>query len=416
MSNSAGKTRRKSGSKSKSNSNGSPPCAKIWDFIYGLGGDYEQYAQNIMDICARDSLSDHKGLTVIIPNPEFREEFHEKIHGKNASVSTAKRLLRNTIIKRWLDSAGDFNKQYYYESLPIASGLMLPVVKIEGDVVVLADNVRIKKRDDFGCPAAYNYAVWEVVSGKYSTDTSFEAPRRSKDEGDKSKSKGGGTISGGGSKQKFIINIGKRLKNSSDARRISMIANILGQYRSIFISNKDQVNPLLEKGTSLYNWLYMYAPDVYQQCLIVTDIHPGINLLMLILDPHSPVTDELLFGDPSGRNVESRNGWNAASVTTNSHAEWQEHIDRASRWTNDERGYLKALQRIRRNFSGKRGGSDVRSLVMSYYNDPISVIKDYVDPSAPSVLQALQDWYGIPEFKYRKLWQDEFRLLSLIHI
>ena len=410
MSQNGGRRRRKSGSKQKRSH--SPACAKIWDFIYNLGGDYEQYATNIMDICARDTMSDHRGLTVIIPNPEFREEFHSKIHGNRGSISAAKRMVRNTIIKRWLDSSSDFNKSDYQETLPIASGLTLPVVKVDGEVVTLGDDVKIKKRDDFDCQSAFNYAVWEVISGKYSTDTSFETSRsreRTSRGGEgSSKSK---TISGG-SKSKFIVNIGKRLKNSSDARRIGMIASIISQYRATFISSREQVNPLLEKGTSLYNWLYMYAPDVYQHCLIVTDVHPGINLLMLILDPHSPITDELLFGDPGSKNVEGRNGWNAASVTTNSHAEWTKHLDRAARWTNNEKGYLKDIQRIRKNFTGKRG-HDIRSLVMSYYEDPISFIKGHIDPNASSVSQSLLEWYGSPEHKYRKLWQDEFRLVAL---
>lgn len=411
MSQNGGRRRRKSGSKQKRSH--SPACAKIWEFIYNLGGDYEQYATNIMDICARDTMSDYRGLTVIIPNPEFREAFHSKIHGSHGSISAAKRMLRNTIIKRWLDSSSDFNKNDYQETLPIASGLTLPVVKVDGDVVTLADGVKIKRRDDFDCPSAFNYSIWEVISGNYSTDTSFETSRsrdRTSKGGDGSSSKSK-TISGG-SKSKFIVNIGKRLKNSSDARRIGMIASIISQYRATFTSSREQVNPLLEKGTSLYNWLFMYAPDVYQHCLIVTDIHPGINMLMLILDPHSPITDELLFGDPGARNVEGRNGWNGSSVTTNSHIEWAEHLDRAAKWTKSERGYLKSVQRIRKSFTGKRG-HDIRSLVMAYYNDPIPFIKEHIDPNASSVLTSLQDWYGPSEYKYRKLWQDEFRLVAL---
>tara|TARA_B110000908_G_C10265781_1_gene463776 strand:- start:3182 stop:5152 length:1971 start_codon:yes stop_codon:yes gene_type:complete len=394
--------RRKSGNKSKKTCDSSPACGKIWDYIYGLGGDYEQYATNIMDICAKDTLSDYKGLTVIIPDKEFIEKFHENIHESNGSISNARRMLRNTIIKRFLDAPGEFGKNDYVETLPIASGVIVPVVKIDKDSVVIGDGVKIKRKDDFNCPKGFRYSIWEVVSGNYTTDVSFNQSRP------KRRSEGGSKSISGGSKHKFVVNIGKRLASSSDAKRIGLVANILGEYKASYISSRDQRSPLLEKGVSLYNWLSMYATDVYEKCLLITDIHPGINLLMLILDPHSLITDELLFGSPDAQNVHEHNGWNNSMVTTSPHNEWVEHVNKASKWTNDEAKYLKSLSRLRKKFDPRRS-SDMRSIIMSYYENPMLYLKDAAANN--EVVQGLEEWYG-SHSKYRKLWQDQFRLVA----
>ena len=116
-------------------------CAKIWDFIYK---HYEEYGTNIMDICARDTMSDYKGLTVIIPNVEFMESFHNKIHSEDGSIREAKNMLRNTIIKRCLNTPDDFDSREYYNTLPIASGIVLPLSKVEKEHVILDNNVKIK--------------------------------------------------------------------------------------------------------------------------------------------------------------------------------------------------------------------------------------------------------------------------------
>lgn len=395
------KHRRKSGSKSKKTRDSSPACGKIWDYIYNLGGDYEQYATNIMDICAKDTMSDYKGLTVIIPDKEFIDKFHDYIHGERASISNARRMLRNTIIKRFLDAPMEFGKPDYAETLPIASGIIVPVIKIDKDTVIIGDDVKIKRKDDFDCPRGFRYSVWEVVSGNYSTEVSFHQSKP------KQKSDNHKSITGG-SKSKFVINIGKRLASSSDAKRIGLIANILGDYKASYVSSRDQRNPLLEKGVSLYNWLSMYANDVYEQCLPVTDIHPGINLLMLILDPHSLVTDELLFGSPDAQNVYEHNGWNNSIVTTSPHNEWVEHIAKASKWTNNESAYLKTLSRLRKKFDPRKA-SDMRCIVMEYYENPMAHLKGAAINE--EVCQALEAWYGARS-KYRKLWQDQFRLVA----
>jgi hypothetical protein len=395
------KHRRKSGNKSKKTRESSPACGKIWDYIYSLGGDYEQYATNIVDICAKDTMSDYKGLTVIIPDKDFIEKFHENIHGSNGSISNARRMLRNTIIKRFLDAPTEFGRSDYAETLPIASGIIVPVVKVDKDSVIIGNNIKIKRKDDFNCPRGFRYSVWEVVDGNYSTEVSFtqSRPKRHTEEHKSIM---------GGSKSKFVVNIGKRLASSSDAKRIGLVANILGEYKASYISSRDQRNPLLEKGVSLYNWLSMYANDVYEQCLPITDIHPGINLLMLILDPHSLVTDELLFGSPDAQNVYEHNGWNNSMVTTSPHNEWVEHITKASKWTNDEHAYLKTLARFRKKFDPRRA-SDMRGIIMDYYENPMAYLKPV--SVNEEVCQALECWYG-SHSKYRKLWQDQFRLVA----
>ena len=42
-----------------------PMCAKIWEYMLSTS-KYESYANNIDDICAKDSLTDPNGLTVIL--------------------------------------------------------------------------------------------------------------------------------------------------------------------------------------------------------------------------------------------------------------------------------------------------------------------------------------------------------------
>lgn len=372
-------------------------CAKIWDFIYK---HYEEYGTNIMDICARDTLSDYKGLTVIIPNREFMENFHNKIHNEDGSIREAKNMLRNTIIKRCLNAPDDFDSREYYNTLPIASGIILPVVKVEKEHVILDNNVKIKKRDDFKCPKGFRYTVWEVIDGQYPVDVVFHPKEKKK----RSKSKSKKEVKGGGSKNTFILNIGKKLSSSSEAKRVGLVASIIGEYKSTLISDRVQRNPLLEKSVSLYNWLSMYAPKVYENCLPITDIHPGINLMLLILDPHSLVTDDLLFGCVDSSNVIEANGWNNTIVTRSPHNEWKEHLTKASLWTKDNSGYLHSVNRIRRHFNPKE--DDLRCTVMEYYKNPMKYISKYSDNPA------FECWYGDSEYKYRKLWQDQFRLVG----
>ena len=47
-----------------------PMCAKIWEYMLS-SPKYESYANDIDDICARDSLTDTNGLTVILPDKKL---------------------------------------------------------------------------------------------------------------------------------------------------------------------------------------------------------------------------------------------------------------------------------------------------------------------------------------------------------
>ena len=145
----------------------SPECAKIWEYLYKRDSDY---AENISDICAKDMLSDNIGLTVIYPDQKFRDMFKNNIHG-DGNTSSARRMLGNTVVKRFLENPGDW--ETFTTTLPLRSGLTLPVKSVSDDEVTLGEDIKIK-RTDFKAPDAFKYSVWEVVEGDYPTATEFK--------------------------------------------------------------------------------------------------------------------------------------------------------------------------------------------------------------------------------------------------
>ena len=169
--------------------NGSGPnCAKIWEYLHKVSPDY---ADDIESICAKDILSDNLGLTVIIPNKEFIKEFNKNIH-EGGNASTARRMLMNTVIKRYLNKADDFNNEYFKKSLPVRSGLSLPVDSVKGDKVMLGSgNCILVQEKDFKSPTGFEYAVWRVESGVFPTDTDFRMNVQKRGRRPKDKSVGG---------------------------------------------------------------------------------------------------------------------------------------------------------------------------------------------------------------------------------
>lgn len=379
----------------------SRPLEKVFEHIQNKSREYEQYGTNLIDTQMGGSLKDQRKITFILPDAGFLEKFHNSIHLTGGSITKATKMFGGTVIYKYLDSPQDFNRSDFQESLPTGSGLKLPVIGITKDTVTLGGNIVIKRDETFHHPrGGAKYAIWEVTAGNFPTSTSYE-PSKTKKKGNKSDIVGG-------SRSKFVVNIGKRLASSSDARRISLIATILGEFKASFISTREQNNALLIKGVSLYNWLSMYAPEIYNKCLPITDIHPGINLLMLILDPYSLLTDNLLFGSNTGDNVSQCKGWNNTVVTTSPHQEWVDHLNNASRWTKDEKGYLKTVQKYRRRLGNKKM-NDLRAMTMHCYEDPLETLKPFCSDAA--TYNKLEEWYN-PQCKYRKLWQDQFRLVA----
>ena len=381
----------------------SPNCAKIWDFIASLGGDYENYATNIVDICAKDYLADQTGLTVIIPDEAFRRAFHNHIHG-DGRASEARRMLMNTVIRRYLDDPEAFASSDYKETLPLRSGLILPVTSVQHSSIILGDNIEIKKRDDFHSPRGFRYAIWEVVRGRYPVETTFEVHRKKKAGTRKSKVTGGG-------KDRYIVNVGRMLASSRETKRVGLISVILAEYKSYLVGKASLNDPILAKGVSLYNWLYMYDKPTYKKCLCITDVHPGINLLLLILDPNSLVTDRHLFGCDESSAMSERTGWHNTVISTNPNKEWKEHLERTTAWATPEKEmeYSDYVMRERHRMIS-RDPSTVRGRMTRFYADLPAVIQKYASGEHAN---ALHEWFGPREYKYRKLWQDQFRMVAL---
>lgn len=385
-----------------------PSCAKIWNFIYSLKGVYKRYARDIEDICCKDSLADQNGLTVIIPDEGFMNHFHDNIHG-DGSASTAKRILMNTIIRKHMPTVNDFKELGV--SIPFRSGLTMPLngINSEKETVTLSDNIVIKRRQDFKPPRGFNYAVWEVTSGIWPIGTSYEVKRK-KPKLNKDVIQGGANL---------LINVGEAFRGSAESQRIHLIENILKEYGAYLKSNtKKTINPLLLKCVSLYNWLSMYYKDVLHKILIVTDINPGINLLLQILDPNSMVNNIVLFGTHKASDpAHIRNGWRNATITNNPSVEWMKYLEMASNWskTSDKlHEYNKDLNRVRHNLlkGTKRDPAAIGKNIKVIYNglfseNPVVDITKYVRDDVYQIMKARYE-----NMDGRKMWEDQLRYVG----
>ena len=408
----------------------SPDCAKIWDYLYKTDSDY---ADNIADICAKDMLSDSIGLTVIYPDKKFREAFKNNIHG-DGNTSTARRMLGNTIIKRYLTDASDWDT--FSTTLPLRSGLTLPVTSTSSDTVVLGDGIKIKKMSSFKPPEAFKYAVWEVVDGEYPTTTEFtvkfkkrKPPRMSSkqtdvqgggyafsfiggvgdwDDGNADSEMMGeteGRMTIGGGKDVYMIRVGKMMSNSPDTLRVGIVASILNDYKNQLLYDKcSRRNPLLTKAASLYNWLSMFYPNVLEVILPVTDIHPGVSLLLLLLDPQSPITVPMLCGTGNSNDpIHVANGWAGAEITTDPYKEWTSYVNRASSMMRNIEATLATLLEFRKKLvtGDELDYPSAASRVVSLYKDL------NVYPAA-----TMSAMYTGGKNTDRKLWQDQMRFVS----
>lgn len=381
-----------------------PNCARIWNFIYSLKGIYERYADDIDDICCADSLTDHKGLTVIIPDKDFMDHFHNNIHG-DGSASVAKRVLMNTIIRRDLSDVEDFEE--LGSSIPFRSGLTMKLESTDPkkNIVNFSNNITIKKRKDFEAPRGFGYAVWEVKGGLWPTEISYEVKRK-KFKIDKK------SITGGGN---YIVNVGRALQNSDDARRVGLVSSILMEYKTSLMKRqrKEKVpNPLLLKCVSLYNWLSIYRKDVLEEILVVTDISPGVNLLLQFLDPNSAIDDDILFGTGNKNDpVAIRNGWRNTTITNNPHEEWKSYLTKAGNWSTQIDKYNKDLLSIRNNLAtkGKVEIGTVGKTITDIYNKFPSYVSKYITDK--HVAETLNRRYS-NEFKGRKQWEDQLRYVG----
>lgn len=418
-----------------------PNCAAILDYIESVD---KNYAENIKSICAGDILSDNLGITVIIPDKKFIEVFNKNA-SDSGNISNARRMLMNTVIKRNLPSGTAFNtEESFKKSLPLRSGVQLAVTSVNGDEVTLGDNITIEPETKFKSPKAFNYAVWRVKSGQYPTDTNFNFKNKSrgrKDKKNRDSSKGGGcgvsafidsdeddnnsdkesalSYSGGGGgkankKFMFAIQVGRQIKGSPDTMRVSMVGAILKDYRNELMRDRcARRNPLLVKAVSLYNWLSMYYPSILDSVLPITDIHPGVNLMLLILDPNSPVTVDMILGNgDSDAPVHISQGWKGIDVTNNPYTEWKDYLSKASKMlTNIDRARSN-LRNFRKNVaeSTKLDYSSSASLVTNMYKEfagtgNVAGINVYPQDTVRTL-------YTGDMNKDRKLWQDQMRFVG----
>ncbi len=393
------------------------PCAKIWEFINSVD---EDYASNIEDICAKDLLSSDKALTVIIPDDKFKSAFKNNIFG-SGNPSDARRMLMNTTSKHFFGTADDFSE---YSSIPLRGGLTIKIKEIKEDnIVVLEPNIVITKCKEFKSPRTFNYAVWKVVSGEYPINTEFNIVKsKTKRDyspsatGGKKKNKSSKSISGGGNlKQRFIVNLGKVLGEGSDVKRISLLTSIFTDYKCHLISKtKQSIDPLFIKGVSLMNWLSMYDKDSYELILPIIDISPAITIMMLIIDPGSPITNEHLFGeDDSTKKTEKSLGWRNSTITNNPYSDWTTiHLAKASKWAKSSEEMKKYFDNIAdyRNNTVK-DSVVIRKQIIKYYENIDKILQYAGDKPKQSLKYMYSD-----KNAYRKLWQDQFRMIALYGI
>jgi len=395
-----------------------PHCARIWEFINSVD---EEYASNIEDICAKDLLSSDKSLTVIIPDDKFKSAFKNHIFG-SGNPSDARRMLMNTTSKHYFGSADDFRE---YSSIPLRGGLTIKIREIKEDnKVVLEPNIVIEKCKDFKSPSKYRYAVWKVVSGEYPINTEFNIVKSKTKRNHspsaaaaKNKNKSSKGISGGGDlKQRFIVNLGRVLGGGSDAKRISLLTSIFTDYKGHLISKTNQsIDPLFIKGVSLLNWLSMYDKDSYELILPIIDISPAITIMMLIIDPGSPVTNEHLFGeDDSTKRTEKSLGWRNSTITNNPYDDWTRiHLAKASKWAKSSKEmeqYFNDINNDRNNTA--QNAVMIRKQISDYYTNINQKFSKYAGDKPKQSLETMYSGKNV----YRKLWQDQFRMIALYGI
>jgi hypothetical protein len=384
-----------------------PKCASIWEYLNSVNS---KYADAIEDICARDFLADSLGLTVIIPDDEFIKVFIDNIRG-SGSATTARRMLLNTVIKRFLPDAENFGQ--WRESLPLRSQMKMKVESIDGDSVTLEGGVKIEKDKKFKSPEGFRYAIWHVVEGNYTTSTPTPVLGKKRPPRPKEDNRESVMVEGGGHKDQYIVNLGKILRDSPDTQRVFLVGCILNDYKQEMHHDKcARRNPLLTKAVSLYNWLSMYYPETLSVLLPTTDIHPGVNLMVSILDPNSILTQDLLFGTGNPTDpVHLQQGWRSADVYANPSAEWSEYVDSAAKTIPERAAFFEKINEFRNSLvRGTRlDHSDATEKILAQYRlfgDSGSLLGVKVIPDV-----TYKTLYEGAQFRDRKLWQDQMRFV-----
>lgn len=371
-------------------------CAKIWEYMIS-NPTYEVYANNIEDICSKDSLSDSKGLTVILPDNNFMRTFNDNIHG-DGLASHAKRMLMNTVIKKFLPDVSDFEE--FGGDIPFRSGLTLLIdrVNIDKERIIFNNNCVIERVKDFDCPKGFRYALWKVIEGSWPTEMTFSTKKKGSN---RNKIKGGN----------YINNIGKELNNSSDTHRVRLFSSIMNEYKKYLKNNQTGINPFLIKCVSLYNWLKNYANNTYLKIVTITDICPATTISIFILDPDSDITDEMLFGNQSEKNQVLKIGWNNTIITRDPYKEWQEHLKKASQWSDKKNEYFSSLIKLRNNIicNQKYTPDTISKTITDIYTNYNKYIYQYCDETA---IKYLNEMYG--EYPEKKKWQDMLRYICSI--
>ena len=222
------------------------------------------------------------------------------------------------------------------------------------------------------------------------------------------------TTFGGGGRDVYMLQVGRLMKNTPDTTRVGIVAAILSQYRDELIRNKCATrNPLLCNAVSLYNWMSMYYPKVLDVVLPVTDIHPGINLMLLILDPNSPITIDMLVGTKErDAPVYISQGWGGTELCMDPYKEWSDYLDKASSMITNGEESMNKLVGFRKNLVKSTGLDYAPSveLIANLYKDFQDTGKiSGVDVYPQLTVQAL---YSGSKNIDRKVWQDQMRFIA----
>ena len=245
------------------------------------------------------------------------------------------------------------------------------------------DGIKIaiyKDKTDYSSGNKYGSIIDDTSGGYYDSDDNS--------------SMGGddyGAITGGKpnntNRQDFFIRVGRIMQDRFKDIRISMLFKLLdSNYHS-----RQEPGPKkmwLNQCVSLYNWLYTYEPMTLQVILPITDLHPGVTLAIILLDPSSPVTNTML------------QNWNFGSAYGNSYQEWNDYLKLASSTMEET---LPEVKNITTMLNKMKIDSSIPSGVIKFYRDyPYN--KVYPDDT-------IKTFFSGPDGFYRKIWQDQVRCL-----
>lgn len=220
--------------------------------------------------------------------------------------------------------------------------------------------------------------IEKEVTGGFSEMESLENTSIQSDEGQ--------LVTGGGNnRHQFFIKVGSIMKSNYEDTRVLMMYNLMSMSKR---SNNKDTNPWLLYCVSLYNWLSVEESKTLDVILPITDVHPGVTMAITLLDPMSPVTNEML----------SR--WGMGIMSTNAAEEWENFLSRVV--IKPQRTEDKQMS-ILRKIEKEKLTSDLPTIAVNMYKT--CEYQNYYPKDT------VERFFSGPDGVYRKMWQDQVRCL-----